>query len=89
MVFRSALKPFKAMFRRKASMSRVLLLLTSIIGKEYNFFVRGRMLLGFREQRSQAIAKSKILSFGQGKVHSFNCLSSHLEIRFPLFPWSH
>jgi hypothetical protein len=37
--------------------------LTSIIGREYNFIVQGSMLLGFREQRSQAIAKSKILSF--------------------------
>jgi len=47
--------------------------LTSIIGREYNFFVRGSMLLGFREQRSQAIAKSKILSLKIG--YNFRQLS--------------
>jgi hypothetical protein len=36
--------------------------LTPIIGREYNFFVQGRMVLGLRRDRSQAIAKSKLLS---------------------------
>jgi len=38
MVFRSALKPFKAMFRRKASISRVLLLLDFDHRQRIQFF---------------------------------------------------
>ena len=36
--------------------------LTPIIGREYNFFVKGSMVLGFRGNRSRVIAKNKPLS---------------------------
>jgi len=48
MVFRSALRSFKAMFRLKPLCLVSSSCLTSIIGREYNFFVQGSMLLGFR-----------------------------------------
>lgn len=36
--------------------------MTPIIGREYNFFVKGSMVLGLRGNRSRVIAKSKSLS---------------------------
>ena len=58
MVFRSALRPFKAMFRLKASMSRVLLLLDFDHRHRIQFF-RAREY-AFRVQGA-AITKTKIL----------------------------
>jgi hypothetical protein len=68
MVFRSALKPFKAMFRRKASMSRVLLLLDFdhrqriqfFRAREYAFRVKGGSDLK-RSQKAKSYRLYKII----------------------------